>query len=132
MPPYRAPSWSWASIEGTISTVTNPVVNSTLDPKVCTPKLEIVSTCVRPVEGGHPAGQAIDVNIVLKGRIKVAKLRKETKIGLYRLEDPNSETSNFPALLHPDFNLEERQKVRCLLLLSVDTFPVGSGVARAV
>ena len=129
--PYRAPTWSWASIEGAISTVKNPVVTYTLDPKVCTPEAEVTSTFVRPVDGGHPTGQVIDANIALKGRIKSARL-KRTDSGLYRLDDLEVQGASVaPTLLHPDFDLGDRQMVMCLLLLTVDAFPAGSGTAPA-
>ena len=129
--PYRAPTWSWASVEGAISTVTNPIVTYTLDPKVCTPKADVISTFVRPVDGGHPTGQVIDANIALKGRVKAARLKKADS-GVYRLDDLELKGANvLPTLLHPDFDLEDGQEIRCLLLLTVNAFPAGSGTAPA-
>lgn len=45
--------------DGQISTVTNPVVSYTTDPKSCIPEAEIISTFVELVEGGHVTGSVV-------------------------------------------------------------------------
>jgi hypothetical protein len=52
---------------------------------------------------------------VLKGKAKVARLRKEVKKGLYRLDDVGLHSENLlPTLLYPDVDLGGRDQVHCL------------------
>lgn len=77
-------------------------------------------------------GQLWDANIVLPGKVKVARLRKETKRRLYRLSNADLQDGNLlPTLLHPDFDLGDREEISCLLLSTVEAFPIASGVAPA-
>lgn len=130
--PYRAPTWSWASIEGLISGISNPVVCYTLLPNACEAEVEVISAEMTPVEGGHRTGQVVDRNIVLRGKVKAGRLRKD-RSGLYRLDDMGFTDGNIrPSLLPPDFDLGDRTHLHCLLLGNVESFPVAGGFAFTV
>jgi hypothetical protein len=92
--------------------------------------VEVISTAVKPVEGGHYTGQLADAKIELMGRVKVGGLREEARSGLCRLNGIGLHAGNLlPTLLHPDFDLGIKERVHCLLHATVTAFPISVGVA---
>lgn len=51
--PYRAPTWSWASVDGKVSGVENTVVNYYMNSKACRPAAQVKTTHVTPAAGSN-------------------------------------------------------------------------------